>query len=101
MLRTGRIGKIDRDHFHGTAGLGERIGEALAAQVEGGVADFLIHADGVRDAGFGHSLSTTEPCFVFGLTNVSENPQLSRDIAPGVHGDDRDACVHRCGNRRR
>ena len=50
----GRIGQVDGDDLRRDAA--QAVGEALAALVERLVADFLVDAERVRDAGLGHAL---------------------------------------------
>ena len=76
LLGTGRVSQVDREHVDLAAGLGQAVGEALAALIERGVADFLIDAEGVLDTGLAHALTGAEAGLVLGLPDVVERAEI-------------------------
>ena len=65
--------------------------EAIAAEGERLVADFLVEADRVLDAGCLEPFTGAEACLVFGLADVGQDAQVPEDVGARVHRHDRDA----------
>ena len=76
LLRGGRIGQVDGDDLGRDSA--QAIGEALAALVERRVADLLVDAERVRDAGLGHALAGPLARDELGLPDVGQDPELLR-----------------------
>ena len=72
---------------------GQALEEAVAAQGQRLVADLLVEADGVLDAGFLEPLTGPEAGLVLGLADVGQDAQVLEDVRPGVHRHDRDPGV--------
>ncbi len=87
------IGDLARqDLALGRAAVAEQAIEvAVAAKRQRLVADLLVEADAVLDAGILHALAGAEPGLVLGLADVREHAEVLEDVRPGVHRDDRDA----------
>ena len=64
--------------------------EAVAAKGQRLVADFLVEADRVLDAGGLESLTGAEAGLVLGLADVGEDAEVPEHVGAGVHRDDRD-----------
>ena len=88
LLCPGRVGKIDGNDV-GRAS--QAVVEAAAAIIERGVADFLVHAEGVGHAFSGHGLSGDQSCFVLRLADMDQYAEVGEDVTAGVHRDDGDA----------
>src|SRR6266487_2244611 len=99
VLGVGRVGEVDGEHLHRAAGLPQGVGEALAAQVERGVADLLVHAQRILDPGRPHALIALEASLVLSLADVGEDAEAPVDVAAGVDRHDRDAGCDRLLDR--
>ena len=77
----------------------ETLGEALAAQVEGDVADLLVDADRLGDARLLHLLAAALAGLVLGLADMDRDAQLLAHVGAGVHRDHRDARGDRVADR--
>ena len=69
--------------------------------VEPGVADLLVDAQRVADAGARHPPPALEPRPVLGLADVGEDAEVAEAVAAGVDRDDRDAGALGAPDRRR
>ncbi len=65
--------------------------EAVAAEGQRLVADFLVEADGVLDAGGLEPLTGAEAGLELGLPDMGEDAEILEDVRAGVHRNDRDA----------
>ena len=79
---------LDRDHLDVAA---QALGEALAAQVERDVADLLVDADRLGDAGRLHLLAAALAGLELGLADMDQHAQLLAHVRARVHRDHRDA----------
>ena len=87
-LRTGRIGQVNADDRRRDSA--QAVGEALAALVERLVADFLVDAQRVRDAGLGHARAGPLARDELGLAHVGQDAELLVGIDARVDAHDRD-----------
>ena len=94
-LHGGRIGDLAGQDRALALGDAETLEEAVAAQGQRLVADFLVEADGVLDAGRLEPLAGAEAGLELGLADVGHDAQVPEDVRAGVHRDDRDPGVDR------
>ncbi len=78
------LGRVHRDGEDRNLAA-EAVLEALAAQIEGDVADLLVDAHRLGDAGLLHLLAAAKAGLVLGLADVHQGAELLADIAAGVH----------------
>ena len=99
-LHVGRVGDLagqDRAGGRIETHPGE---EAVAAQGQGLVADLLVEADGVLDAGGQEPLAGAQAGLELRLTDMRLDADLTEDVRPGVHRDHRDPGCDRLLDRR-
>ena len=92
-LHARRVGDLaGQDLALGRAAVAEQAIEvAVAAQGQRLVADLLVEADAVLDAGLLHALAGALAGLVLGLADVGEDAEVLEHVRAGVHRDDRDA----------
>ena len=91
LLRIRWVGQVDREHVNCRARLADGVLEAIAAQVECGVAYFLVDAQRMFDAGGAHLCAATLAGFELGLADVREDAQALGHVTARVDRDDRNA----------
>ena len=99
LLRLGGISQINSQDARRDVMLVQGVCEALAAQIEGDVAHFMIDANGLGDARCGHAMSAAIASFIFRLADVSDHTQVLGYITAGVDGKDRNTGIHCASNR--
>ena len=74
--------------------------EAVAAQGQSLVADLLVEADGILDAGSQEPLTGAEAGLELRLADMGLDADLAEDVGAGVHRDHRDPGSDRLLDRR-
>src|SRR5260370_358481 len=84
LLRASGIRKTHAQHLRGTTHLGKRVGKALAAKVESGIADLAIQAYRLSSPGICHPKPTLVSGVVLGLPDMEEDAKTLVHVRPRV-----------------